>query len=439
MRRTWLIISVIAFISIIHSNNWTVSAQNDPAAAGGYSEAPAATVDSPDTGRQPAEAMEAAPGSDDAPDQSVEMEDDDAAGQEKENLEEDIGEDDEKVATEDGVAFDLDIDFDNLQKNSTGDRLSYGEPLHVKVNEVVDGDAVSFGGAIIVEGVVTGTVASFGGPVDVRGKVEGDVVSMGGPVTLADKAEVDGDVVTMGGRVGKHPGAIIHGEQIEMSNKFVGNIVKALQPHRWGSYTGEPGVVAGHSSRRSLVPIVFKSIWILAFFGLGLIIVLMFPHHVSQVSEKITVDPLRTFAYGLLSYILFILVAALLSLTCVGIPLAVVLLLFSILVLAFGMIAGVHMLGRSFFSLLNSPTSNPVLFITIGATILGFLLFIPFFIGVSIWFLFSFFAVGATVMTRFGTNKPWFGGSSRTNGAQAIDHSGHASFDDIEDSSEDDL
>lgn len=306
-----------------------------------------------------------------------------------------------------------------------GGRISYGEPITIAKGETAEEDVVSFGGPINVAGIVYGSVVSFGGPVAISGNVQKDVVSIGGNIHLQNTAQVFGEVVSIGGAIQKDEGATVAGNVQEVSNKLLGGLIHLIGPHRWAKlqkhaiteqeeFVEETEELDG--SGFHLFPafsLILKTLWLLGFIGIGLIVALLFPTQVETVSMRMKVDILRSFAYGLLGYIVLIIVGVILAATCIGIPIAFVLVIFFLLMIVFGMTATFHMLGSAALALLNKEKRNILLAILIGALILSFLLMIPLFIGPLIWFGFSIIAVGTTIITRFGTNKPWFGNSTR--------------------------
>lgn len=86
---------------------------------------------------------------------------------------------------------------------SDGDIVKMGKDIYVAEGEVVDGDVVTVGADITVDGTVDGDVVTTSGDIGLgsRARVTGDVVAVFGDVDVADGAIVDGDVVevSMGG------------------------------------------------------------------------------------------------------------------------------------------------------------------------------------------------------------------------------------------------
>lgn len=89
-----------------------------------------------------------------------------------------------------------------------------------------DVDLVRFGEDIVIDEdqEIAGDVIAVGGDIEVRGQVHGDVVSIGGLVRVKPGGLVDGDVVSMGGKVDKAPGGHIGGSDIGL--RFVPGLAR---------------------------------------------------------------------------------------------------------------------------------------------------------------------------------------------------------------------
>ena len=89
-----------------------------------------------------------------------------------------------------------DVDLDSNDNNL----VRFGEDIVIPADKVIDGDVVAIGGDVTVYGRVKGDCVSIGGQVNVKDKgvVEGDAVSMGGGVATSDSASVGGSNVSLG-------------------------------------------------------------------------------------------------------------------------------------------------------------------------------------------------------------------------------------------------
>ena len=91
-------------------------------------------------------------------------------------------------------------DEDMVTVESTDDRVRVGASIHVRPDEVVNGDVVAVLGSVRIDGRVTG-----------------DVVSVMGSTSLGPNAVVEGEVVVVGGSLDRAPGARIEGSVEEVA------------------------------------------------------------------------------------------------------------------------------------------------------------------------------------------------------------------------------
>ena len=79
----------------------------------------------------------------------------------------------------------------------------------IERGQVTRGDTVRFGGDVTVgrDERIEGDLVSIGGSIELDGEVTGDVVGIGGAVTLGPQAVVRGDLSVVGGSLARAPGA----------------------------------------------------------------------------------------------------------------------------------------------------------------------------------------------------------------------------------------
>lgn len=97
--------------------------------------------------------------------------------------------------------------------DSGHDRTQFGRDIVVGPNEEA-GDATCFGCTIRVRGHLTGDAVTFGGSIVVEddGQIAGDATTLGGGVRLGKGVTVNGDVTIFGGRIRRDPAATVHGD-----------------------------------------------------------------------------------------------------------------------------------------------------------------------------------------------------------------------------------
>jgi hypothetical protein len=189
------------------------------------------------------------------------------------------------------------------------------------------GDMMRVGSDITVEKDqrVIGNVMAVGGDVKVKGHVEGDVVSMGGDVFLEAGARVDGDVVTMGGELHEEEGVIVGGKR-----------VSAAGGREWARDRGDIDIHldGDRGGRRHFPDFSGAFVWL----GLTLLVAWAFaglaPGRTRASVDTLQREPGLSGGVGFLGmlitvpgFIAVVLFAALLAITIIGIPLAIVALL----------------------------------------------------------------------------------------------------------------
>ena len=212
-------------------------------------------------------------------------------------------------------------------RESTGEIIRFGSPITVHAGQSVDGDVVSIGGSVRVEGLV-----------------KGSVTAVGGDVTLVPGARVDGDVVCMGGTLRQEPGSSISGQLV-------------TAPRVPGARLFLPVLAAVGVGFK----IIMHLVWMLFVIGIAFLVVKLAPGRTQAALDDIRSDPGTSFLSGLLLWgsaipalLVVSIAAALLCITIIGIPLALAALVGLALVFAiavvWGTITGFALLGGQVFT-----------------------------------------------------------------------------------------
>ncbi|MFC2036679.1 polymer-forming cytoskeletal protein [Chloroflexota bacterium] len=322
---------------------------------------------------------------------------------------------------------------------------------------VIDGDL-----ALDESGQVQGDVFVMSGDQEIAGQVQGDLSVMFGDLTLLSTAVIQGDLIVMSGSLEREAGAQVLGEEIpeiplpripfvperpslpELPERPVPPELPELpelpEIPEWTPPSPAPmpqfhrpslGQRIGQFVGRTM-SVGFLS---LIFIAVGLLIVLIWPRATRRVSDCIGAMPGQSFALGLLTFliavvleslavvlmILIILVAAALIATIILIPFGLLLILLSVLVLlpvplalAGGMVLGwiglAEMVGRKVLKALNASRATPL-----SAVFAGLLVTVPF--VALLWIvnplccawpfviLLTSVGLGAVIHTRFGTQS----------------------------------
>jgi hypothetical protein len=195
--------------------------------------------------------------------------------------------------------------------------------------EAGENDVIKMGQDVVVESAehVLGHVVAMGGNVTVRGVVDKDVVAMGGDVVIEQGGTVRGDAVSVGGQVRRDPGASVLGSTVS-----VGHVPRGLFNWQTQKFVGQ-GI--------EFLQALFKlALWLL----LAWLVVKLAEGRTARVIGRLEREPLASLGWGLVALVLVAplgvavaLAAALLAITIIGIPVAIVLVM--------GYIVGLVLLG----------------------------------------------------------------------------------------------
>lgn len=293
-----------------------------------------------------------------------------------------------------------------LAEGGTGGRVVFGQSFTLPRGERLDGNLVVFGGDVALEAgsVVRGDVMALGGSLRIDGRVDGDVFALGGSVELGSTAVVAGDVVGLGG-VMRQAGATVGGSVVSgfergLSLPFVGpergrvrNWLPVPRGDRpWG--LGLLGDVCWAGIRTFLGA--------LAMVALGVLVVVLVPGLTRTASQAFVAYPVQSVGVGLLTLVAGVLAVILLTISCLGIPLAVLAAVALSVAAVFGWIVAGLALGDRLLAALGQRERPPVLAVTIGTAILSLLSGVMC-LGFLLTMIVGAWGLGAAVLTRFGT------------------------------------
>lgn len=212
----------------------------------------------------------------------------------------------------------------------------------IPVDEEVCGDLTLIGGATTILGRVSGNVTVMGGALTLTGEVMGDVVVLGGNVTVLSGARVLGSVRALGGQVRFERGAA------------QGNVVHGFAAA--DGVSGLTGEVLG-SGQALIASLLF---WL----GAALLLVLLFPGHLATVSATARTRAAASLLAGMLVAGVGLLLGVVLVLTCLGIPIAALLVLSFWLAWVLGTVAigswlGEVVVGAFWHTHADTPRAHP--------------------------------------------------------------------------------
>jgi hypothetical protein len=236
----------------------------------------------------------------------------------------------EVIITRDGISIDAKSGnvVGRIEDYSGGDRITVDldigddEPVIRMHRRGGPGEIVSFfrNVEIPAEKVVNGEVVALFGDVRINGEVHGDVVAVMGTITLGDSARIGGDVVAIGG-IDASPSALTHGDLVSIPI-FLGFPV--FSP--WAMWTS------------FFIGVILFSI-------LGALVAALFPDRLRRVADTGSQRTLLSLLVGAASFPLLTVAFALLLLTVIGIPVAMLIVLLYPVAAFVGYVAGCALLG----------------------------------------------------------------------------------------------
>jgi hypothetical protein len=277
-----------------------------------------------------------------------------------------------------------------------------------------------------VSGRVGAGVEVTRGRVEVTGRVGGAIRVGLGSVTLLPGARVLGPVDVARGWVSRSPGAVAQGgvhvarrlsrAQLDAalgSGLHVVSLAQTLGGLAHLTFVLSP--VAGSAPAFGFMAfsltwlgILLRIAWMLAGWVLGVILLALFPGAMAGIDETIGGETGRSLLTGILAAILFVPAAVALAVTLVGVLLIPFLALFYLAAGVIGGVAGTRWVGRSLWTSLDRGRGlHPALELGLGTISLLVVGFIPF-LGALATLLVPLTGLGAVLLSRFGTHRPWW-------------------------------
>ncbi|HET9235221.1 MAG TPA: hypothetical protein VFP10_13885 [Candidatus Eisenbacteria bacterium] len=298
------------------------------------------------------------------------------------------------------------VEVDDPDNVRDADHVRFGEDIEVSPGTHMEGDVVTMGGDIIVYGRVGGDCVSIGGDVTLEdgAEVEGDVVCMGGTLTLGDSVLIGSDAVSLWGALDVSPTAKIGGHVTDVG---VGQAVPKFD--LWDRHRGTGSRLLGFMGR---------VVWVLLLVGMGLVAFSVFPTRMRRVAATVEHRTIVTFLAGMAGWILWLPAVLLLCITLVGIPVAILLVVFTPIMALLGYLAVAEVVGKRLVQRLGITPAGAFKTMLVGvgalegAVLLGKFLgmigsFLHYFgmllavLGWSVIFVAVTMGFGAFLMTRF--------------------------------------
>jgi len=278
-----------------------------------------------------------------------------------------------QMLSDDQVSIDSPIDDDVFASGGT-----------VTINAPV-ASAVIAGGTVIINAPVSGDVFVAGGQILVNSDIDGKIVAAGGDIDLRGAAK---NAVIAGGDIDIHSttvinrDAVITGGNVSNAGRILGNLTVRADNFL---NTGSAGSVdfektEGLRGLRNLMNI-FSILMTAGFLIIGIILLKLFPRQFFIVEEEVRKSPVKNTLVGFVLIIASVIVIALLSLTIVGFPIALIMGMLFIMALMLSCIFVSFAVGRKIVDLFKvkpKPKLNDLLIFVLGFAVLSLLFRIPY-------------------------------------------------------------
>jgi len=256
--------------------------------------------------------------------------------------------------------------------------------VKVAKGEVLHDDLVCIGGHATVEGKVEGSVVVVNGTLDFSGEAK-EVVTVLSKANFLDGSLVHGDMVHVLGEMTEAPEARFDGKKVDVGSSLPPRIQRLLS-------RGLIGLLV----MMRIIGLIISGIVIM-------LIALLIPERVERMSEALDERWPASIGFGLLAFVVVIVVAIGLAITIIGIPFAILVGMIAKILGLVGITAILMVLGRKLGTEtgLLGEHSSLLATVMLGFGVLALIRFIPVF-GELLWTLLWIVGLGLTVITRLG-------------------------------------
>lgn len=224
------------------------------------------------------------------------------------------------------------------------------------------------------------------GDAEITGRISGNVAVIHGNIQLDNTAYIGGDVICLAGVISAGPGAMVVGSKVQIGGK--------IGWHALPFFSIGKILLAGF---------LFKLVSAVILLAFCIFMTLMWPNQIAYSAEEASSDLVKSSLVGVFAVSILMPLSIGFAITLFGIPISVAIFIFLLVASWFGLATISYLIGTKF-----SAKLSPVMAVIIGFLILKFIHFVPF-IGTMLYFIALLPGLGAILLTRFGTNKPWLG------------------------------
>ena len=287
-------------------------------------------------------------------------------------------------------------------------QVVFGQSFTLKSGDSLNGDLLVFGGSAMIEegATVNGSVVLFGGALTMNGMVNGDVAVTGGLASLGKVAHITGNLATVAASLERAEGSQVDGQIYNTATSWIGNANNSTTPQPSTPVVPViPQVKFDFQPLKSLMNIFGQSLGMAL---LAMLLMLFLAPHADRVAHAILAQPLTAGGLGLLTIVVAPIAIIVSVITLILIPLAPIIVVALVAAAAFGWIAIGYEIGQRFTKAIHQnwhPAFSAGLG-TLALTLVAKVLTeIPVLncVGWLVPFLLSMAALGAVLMSRFGT------------------------------------
>ncbi len=287
-------------------------------------------------------------------------------------------------------------------------QVIFGQSFTLKSGETMNGDLLVFGGSATIEegATVNGSTVLFGGNLTVNGTVNGDVAITGGSASLGPAAHITGNLTTVAASLDRANGSKVDGQIYNTATSWISNGENSNIPQPVKPIVPViPQVKFGFQPLISVLNGFGQSLGIAV---LAMLVMLFLAPHADRVAHAIIAQPLTAGGLGLLTIVVAPIAILLSIVTLILIPLAPIIVIALVVAGVFGWIAIGYEVGQRFTKAIHQNW-HPAFSAGLGTFVLTLaakiLTGIPVLncVGWLVPFLLSMAALGAVLMTRFGT------------------------------------
>ncbi len=259
--------------------------------------------------------------------------------------------------------------------------------------------SVMGGRDVIGKGEVVGDVTVLGGRVDIYGHVKRDLTVMGGTAIVHEGAHIDHDVSVMGGRIELEKGSQVDGDVGVLGGRLrrrEGSIVGG-NVLRSGGEDGRAESESESEGKHGFVRRLGDALTNAALlFVLGVLFLALAPARMESLRVEIARRPMRQLAMGVVGGLGFLVAFALLCVTIIGIPIALVALVLGLLATYGAMVAALTTGGAA---LVRHRSENTYVHLAVGCLVFLVVSPLPW---IGSWFTAALvlMGVGTLVSTR---------------------------------------